>query len=314
MVTRDRNLGRSGGVYIPPFKLARMMKEMQDKSSIEYQRMTWDALRRMTWDALRKSINGLVNKPQLLAAVKFIAHLNAVHYFKTFHHRRGLCVIFERFRGILHEGEIDKRVHFLIEALFAIRKTKFQDYPAVHPELDLVEQEYQLTHEISLDDEIEAEISSDILKPDPNFLENEQRYEELKKNILGEESSEDEGGSEAGTDDEDDEESEEEEDEEETMEIKDETKMNLVNLRRTIYLTIMLSVDFEEAGHKLLKIKLGPCQEMLYCTSLSWSADRGTLFTGYTDGTISGESVTIRRSFHLRWSCASCCWNAAVKG
>lgn len=48
------NSGRSGGVYIPPFKLARMMKEVEDKSSVEYQRMTWDAL--------RKSINGLVNK------------------------------------------------------------------------------------------------------------------------------------------------------------------------------------------------------------------------------------------------------------
>lgn len=48
------NLGKSGGVYIPPFKLARMMKEVEDKSSVEYQRLTWDAL--------RKSINGLVNK------------------------------------------------------------------------------------------------------------------------------------------------------------------------------------------------------------------------------------------------------------
>ena len=34
--------------------------------------------------------------------------------------------IFERFRGILHEGEIDKRVQFLIEGLFAVRKAKFQ--------------------------------------------------------------------------------------------------------------------------------------------------------------------------------------------
>ena len=34
--------------------------------------------------------------------------------------------IFERFRGILHEGEIDKRVQFLIEGLFAIRKAKFE--------------------------------------------------------------------------------------------------------------------------------------------------------------------------------------------
>ena len=37
--------------------------------------------------------------------------------------------IFERFRGILHEGEIDKRVQFLIEGLFAIRKAKFQVQP-----------------------------------------------------------------------------------------------------------------------------------------------------------------------------------------
>ncbi|KAF5188392.1 Pre-mrna-splicing factor cwc22 protein, partial [Thalictrum thalictroides] len=65
--------------------------------------------------------------------------------------------IFERFRGILHEGQIDKRVQYLIEGLYAIRKAKFQGHPAVRPELDLVDQEDQLTHEISLDDTIEAE-------------------------------------------------------------------------------------------------------------------------------------------------------------
>ncbi|CAN6485751.1 unnamed protein product [Victoria cruziana] len=65
--------------------------------------------------------------------------------------------IFERLWGILHEGEIDKRVQFLIEGLFAIRKAKFQGYPAVRPELDLVEQEDQFTHEVSLEDEVDAE-------------------------------------------------------------------------------------------------------------------------------------------------------------
>ena len=34
-----------------------------------------------------------------------------------------------------------------------------QGYPAVRPELDLVEQEDQLTHEISLQDEIDPEIT-----------------------------------------------------------------------------------------------------------------------------------------------------------
>jgi len=102
---------------------------------------------------------------------------------------------------------------------------------------------------------------SDIFKPDPNFLENERKYEELKKATLGEES--EEGDSDAESEDEDDNEDEEsEEEDEEQMQIKDETETNLINLRRTIYLTIMSSVDFEEAGHKLLKIKLEPGQEV----------------------------------------------------
>jgi hypothetical protein len=32
------------------------------------------------------------------------------------------------------------------------------------------------------------------------------------------------------------------------------TETDVVNLRRTIYLTIMSALDFEEAGHKLLKM------------------------------------------------------------
>ncbi|XP_042753770.2 uncharacterized protein LOC111877246 [Lactuca sativa] len=368
------NLGKSGGVYIPPFKLARMMSEFQDKSSMEYQRMTWDAL--------RKSINGLVNKvnatnikniipelfaenlirgrglfcrscmksqmaspgftdvfaalvavvntkfpevgdlllrriilqlqraykrndkPQLLAAVKFIAHLvnqQVVHELIALEllttllenptddsvevavgfvtecgsilqdlSPRGLHGIFERFRGILHEGEIDKRVQFLIEGLFALRKAKFQGHPAVRPELDLVELEDQLTHEVSLLDKIDPEIALDIFKMDPDFIENEKKYEDLKKTILGDESEEEEeeeGGGE-DSDDEDESSEEEEEEDEEQMRIRDETETNLVNLRRTIYLTIMSSVDFEEAGHKLLKIKLEPGQEMELCIML----------------------------------------------
>lgn len=113
----------------------------------------------------------------------------------------------------------------------------------------------------------------DIFKSDPNFLENEKRYEDLKKNILGEESEDEEDRSDAGSDDEEDEdeEDESEEEDEEQMQINDETETNLVNLRRTIYLTIMSSVDFEEAGHKLLKIKLEPGQEVSSFSSFCWS-------------------------------------------
>lgn len=48
--------GRTGGVYIPPFKLAQMQKDaaVMGKATKEYQRIAWEAL--------RKSINGLINK------------------------------------------------------------------------------------------------------------------------------------------------------------------------------------------------------------------------------------------------------------
>ncbi|OMO83302.1 MIF4G-like, type 3 [Corchorus capsularis] len=174
----------------------------------------------------------------------------------------GLHGIFERFRGILHEGEIDKRVQFLIEGLFAIRKAKFQGNPAVRPELDLVEQEDKITHEISLLDELDPEITLDIFKEDPRFLENERRYEDLKKSILGDE---DEEGS--GDEDDDDDDDKDEEDEKQ-MKIKDGTETDVVNLRKKIYLTIKSSIDFKEAGQKLMKIKLKPGQEMVLCSMI----------------------------------------------
>lgn len=53
-LSSSKTNGRAGGAYVPPFKLAQMMREIRDKSSPEYQRITWEAL--------KKSINGLVNK------------------------------------------------------------------------------------------------------------------------------------------------------------------------------------------------------------------------------------------------------------
>lgn len=88
----------------------------------------------------------------------------------------------------------------------------------------------------------------------------------MKKTILGDESADEEGSDAASEgedeDDDDDDDDEEEDEDEEQMKIRDETETNLINLRRTIYLTIMSSVNFEEAGHKLLKIKLEPGQEV----------------------------------------------------
>ncbi len=51
-------LGRAGGAYIPPAKLKQLHESITDKTSEDYQRLTWEAL--------KKSINGLINKVLIL--------------------------------------------------------------------------------------------------------------------------------------------------------------------------------------------------------------------------------------------------------
>ena len=48
------------------------------------------------------------------------------------------------------------------------------------------------------------------------------------------------------------------------MEITDMTNTNLVTFRKTVYLTIMSSLDFEECAHKLLKMTIKPGLEVCF--------------------------------------------------
>lgn len=347
---------RSGGTYIPPARLRALQSQITDKTSKEYQRMAWEAL--------KKSINGLINKvnvsnikhivPELfgenlvrgrglfcrsimkaqaaslpftpiyaamaaivntklpkvgelllkrliiqfkkgfkrndkavcLSATTFIAHLcnqqvaNEVvaaqilllllhkptddsveiavgltrevgQHLEEMNQKIALAV-FDQFRNILHEADIDKRVQYMIEVLFQVRKDKYKDNPAIKEELDLVEEEDQITHVIALDDDLDAEEGLNIFKFDAQWEENEEKYKKTKAEILGE-GSDDEDGDE---DDSDDSEDDEERKEEKAIEIKDQSNADLVSLRKTIYLTIMSSIDPEECCHKLMKVNL----------------------------------------------------------
>ncbi|PGH23271.1 pre-mRNA-splicing factor cwc22 [Polytolypa hystricis UAMH7299] len=348
---------RSGGTYIPPARLRALQAQITDKSSKEYQRMAWEAL--------KKSINGLINKinvsnikhivpelfgenlvrgrglfcrsimkaqaaslpftpiyaamaaivntklPQVgelllkrlivqfrkafkrndkavcISSTTFIAHLCnqqvahemvAAQILLLLLHKPtddsveiavGLTrevgqhmeemnapialAVFDQFRNILHEADIDKRVQYMIEVLFQVRKDRYKDNPAIKEELDLVEEEDQITHQTGLDDEIDVQDGLNIFKFDPQWEEHEEAYKKLKAEILGE-GSDDEY--EAGSDESSDE--DEEEEEAKQMDIKDQTNTDLSNLRKTIYLTIMSSIDFEECCHKLMKITLPP--------------------------------------------------------
>lgn len=351
---------RSGGTYIPPARLRALQSQITDKSSKEYQRMAWEAL--------KKSINGLINKvnvsnikhivpelfgenlvrgrglfcrsimkaqaaslpftpiyaamaaivntklPQVgelllkrlitqfkkgfkrndkavcLSATTFIAHLCnqqvanevvAAQILLLLLHKPtddsveiavGLTrevgqhleemnrpialAVFDQFRNILHEADIDKRVQYMIEVLFQVRKDQYKDNPAIKEELDLVEEEDQITHTTALDDEIDVQDSLNIFKFDPEWEEHEAAYRALKAEILGEGSDDEDDGDET-----DDSEDDEEKQEEKALEIKDQSNTDLVNLRRTIYLTIMSSIDPEECCHKLMKVTLPAGQE-----------------------------------------------------
>jgi pre-mRNA-splicing factor CWC22 len=352
---------RSGGTYIPPARLRALQAQITDKSSKEYQRMAWEAL--------KKSINGLINKvnvsnikhivpelfgenlvrgrglfcrsimkaqaaslpftpiyaamaaivntklPQVgelllgrliiqfrkafkrndkavcLSSTTFIAHLCnqqvahemvAAQILLLLLHKPtddsveiavGLTrevgqhleemsgpialAVFDQFRSILHEADIDKRVQYMIEVLFQVRKDRYKDNPAIREELDLVEEEDQITHRTGLDDDIDVQDGLNIFKFDLEWEEHEEAYRKLKAEILGEGSDDDNEEDEDSEDSEDDAEKQEEK----ALEIKDQSNTDLVNLRRTIYLTIMSSIDPEECCHKLMKISLPAGQE-----------------------------------------------------
>ncbi len=191
--------------------------------------------------------------------------------------------IFERFRAVLYEGKISKRVQYMIEVLSQVRREGFKDNPKVAEDLDLVEEEDQITHEIGLDDQLNVQESlselscvasrcnvqrsahpvsshhprpTDVFKADPSFTENEERYRQIKAEILGEESDESGSGSEADSEEDDEDDEDDGAKIQQQIEIQDATETNLVNLRRTIYLTIMSAAIYEEAVHKLLKLNI----------------------------------------------------------
>jgi pre-mRNA-splicing factor CWC22 len=366
------------GVYVPPHKLRRLQEQTKDKSSLEYQRMNWEAL--------KKSINGIINKvnvanisnviPELfnenlirgrglfaraimkaqaaspaftnvyaallavintkmpeigelvlkrlvigfrkayqrndkmkcIAFGKFIAHLvnqlvaheilagqllglllekptdDSVELAVAFIKECGqvmnniapkiLYAVFERLRSILHEGKIDKRVQYMIEGLFEVRKKEFADFPGIIPELDLVESEDQITHETELDQDLDPEEYLDYFHYDEDFEENEEKYARIKREILGEESDADDEASES--------------DQDQTSvapttiaDAQNMTEEEMLNFKRNIYLTIMSSLDYEECAHKLLKNGQLKAHEMELCSLIIECCSQERTFLKY---------------------------------
>ncbi|KAL2493227.1 MIF4G domain-containing protein/MA3 domain-containing protein [Abeliophyllum distichum] len=172
----------------------------------------------------------------------------------------GLNSVFEEFHAIVHEGVIDTRVQLMIEGLFMVRRAKFKYHPAIIDKLDLVEVEEQVTHVVSLLHEIDPETSVDVFRPDTMLDESEMHNEDVGSFVLDEDTEDDEVSSRAPL--------RIENNDFDSNDSQDEAATDIVNLRRTICYHIMGSHNYEEAGQKLLGIKLQPGQVMEICNML----------------------------------------------
>ncbi|CEF67167.1 Pre-mRNA-splicing factor CWC22 homolog [Strongyloides ratti] len=186
---------------------------------------------------------------------------------------KGITAIFERLRSILNNTDtISKRIQYMIEVLFQTRKEKFAAHVSVPEELDLIEEEDQITHNISLTEVLDPENKLNYFMLDPNFEENEKQYDEIKREILGDDDDEDEEEEEGGTVKEENEDEENNADESNTnptpMKIIDLTDDQLTALRKSVYLTLQSSLDYQEAAHKLLKNEWKPGLEKELCNMI----------------------------------------------
>jgi len=83
---------------------------------------------------------------------------------------RGLDSVFSTLRNLLHESSLDKRTQYMIEVLFAVRKDQFKANPAIQPGLDLVDENDQYTHMLTLDDPCEPEPMLGEMKYEINYF------------------------------------------------------------------------------------------------------------------------------------------------
>lgn len=250
------------------------------------------------------------NKAKCLASVKFIAHLTnqevvhealgfqlidhlidkptpssieiAITFIKECGYKLDqlnpsyLFEVFKTLRDLSLENDFDTRTHEMIDIIHVIRKDKFKDFPPIKPALDLIDEQDRITHTIELSGPRKEDFHMELnyFKLDPNWSENEAKYEDFKKSLLDEdgsssEESDDESDSEVSVSEQD--QDKDQEEDKKDVKVIDATGVDLIAFRRMVYLTIRSSVRHEEVVHKLLKAKIEPelhdelCQMILDC-------------------------------------------------
>ena len=71
-------------------------------------------------------------------------------------------------RGILNDDKLDVRVQYMIEVIFAIRK---DGHPVIIDQLDLIEENDQITHFVTIEEQCDPEDHLNVFEFNPEYLE-----------------------------------------------------------------------------------------------------------------------------------------------
>lgn len=169
------------------------------------------------------------------------------------HSNTALIMILNRLKDILQDGAnananggnggvgLSSWNRKSIEYILKLARNDFKNIPIIKNGLDLVETEDKETHVITLEDKLYSRDHLNVFSVDEEYLDHENEYIELKKEILGETDHENEIQVIETT-------------KNYEQKITDMSQSELLQYQKTVYLTIMSSMSSDEAVHKLLKL------------------------------------------------------------
>lgn len=193
--------------------------------------------------------------------------------------------VFQKLRGLLHDGGVGRRAQAMIEGVMAIRRQRIDEMDVLDPRLDLLHEDDVITHFVSLEDEENSDLQRecDSFQFDPNFLVKEKEYDEIRKIILGAEYDDafTVWGSNATAVPNENARKESvtapvlnERERPVAEEPRDMTGSELVDFRRTVYLIFSSGLSYEEWAHKVLEFmrqhsgkEMELCKMIIECCS-----------------------------------------------
>ncbi|XP_037958156.1 putative uncharacterized protein DDB_G0282133 [Teleopsis dalmanni] len=197
---------------------------------------------------------------------------------------------FKSLKNALVKSKLHKRIQYMIEGIFQIRKNGFRNHPPIIKKLDLVEDMDQFTHRLVLNPPERYE-TAEAFSNDDEYKSNEKVYKTPLSSSSSHHSKDrtsdrfdnsDSNNSSSSNDDNDD-------------GNKNRQKI-IISFHRTIYLLIKSTKDYEECVHMIMELNLKPEHEMELCKAIVYYCAEHQNYTKYC-GLMSKKLCTIDTAY-----------------